>query len=191
MNVFKLKDAYVVLYDQFLDPSEAISLFDTLKVGTAWRQDKLIFSGIERLIPRLQQWYGTGGQKYTYSGLQLIGEPFPEYLMVIKNKIEHYLDYQFNTVLVNYYRNGNDTIHWHADDEPELGEDPIIASLSLGITRDFCLKHNTEAFKEVIPLKTGSLLVMSGKTQSYWKHSLPRRKSVLGERINLTFRQIK
>jgi alkylated DNA repair dioxygenase AlkB len=188
---FDLPEADVRLLHRFMSNREAEALFVALRRDVPWRQDKIKFYGKEHLLPRLQQWYGDPAATYTYSGIQMAPEPWSPLLLELKRKVEAASSARFNTVLLNLYRNGTDTVSWHADDEPEFGADPVIASLSLGATRDFVLRHNTrKGLEKTIPLEHGSLLVMAGTTQAEWKHSLPRRKGAVGERINLTFRLV-
>lgn len=146
--------------------------------------------GKQVLIPRLQAWYGDENARYQYSGLTLNTLPWISTLLSLKEDIEQMTGCQFNAVLANYYRNHNDTVGWHSDDEPELGISPVIASLSLGDTRNFKMKHKYLDEKLTIPLSSGSLLIMSGNTQAYWQHCLPRTKQVKSPRINLTFRKV-
>lgn len=141
-------------------------------------------------IPRLQAWYGDNYQAYTYSGLTMKALPWTPELGELRKRIEQHTGFLFNSCLANLYRDGNDTVGWHSDDEPELGVNPTIASLSLGESRDFQLKHKITKEKLTIPLKTGGLLLMSGETQHYWQHCIPRTKRVKSPRINLTFRLI-
>jgi alkylated DNA repair dioxygenase AlkB len=113
-------------------------------------------------------------------------------LLTIKNKIEKITQHQFNSVLLNQYRHGKDSVAWHSDDEPELGKEPIIASVSFGATRQFMLKHKFKAEKEPITLNlnSGSLLLMKDKTQECWLHQVPKTRKEVTPRINLTFRTI-
>ena len=144
------------------------------------------------LIPRLSAWYGNEGASYTYSGLTLQPNAWTDELLSIKQKIETISGATFNSVLLNFYRHGQDSMGWHADDEPELGKMPTIASLSLGAERRFLLRaKNNHHQKHEIPLNNGSLLVMSGNTQHYWQHAIPKTRLPTKPRINLTFRQIK
>jgi alkylated DNA repair dioxygenase AlkB len=145
-------------------------------------------------VPRLTAWFGDAETNYTYSGLTMVPEPWTPELLELKSRLEpRARGTTFNSVLLNLYRDGNDSVAWHSDDEPELGRNPVIASLSLGQARSFRLKHDhDDSIPPVqIELTHGSLLVMSGALQHHWKHQLPKRRSVnLGPRINLTFRQI-
>lgn len=189
---FDLPDADVRLLRGLFTHQEGAALFAELRTGVSWRQDKIRFYGKEHDLPRLQQWYGDPGLTYTWSGIRMTPEPWSPLLLKIKERVERFAGASFNTVLLNLYRNGSDTVSWHTDDEKELGVDPIIGSVSLGAERDFLLRHSghPELGDVAILLPHGSLLVMGGATQSCWKHSLPRRKRVTGERINLTFRRM-
>jgi alkylated DNA repair dioxygenase AlkB len=188
-EIFSLPDADVRLQRAFLSPTEATRLLNELLSDTPWRQDTISFYGKEHLLPRLQQWYGDEGLTYTWSGIHMAPIAWSPTLLHIKRLAEEAAGTPFNTVLLNHYRLGSDSVSWHADDEEELGEDPVIASVSLGAERDFMLRHIERRVDDItIPLPHGSLLVMAGATQSYWKHSLPRRKRVTVARVNLTFR---
>jgi alkylated DNA repair dioxygenase AlkB len=141
--------------------------------------------------PRLTAYYAAAQKNYAYSNIKLEAIPFTPTLVLIKNKIELLTGHSFNCVLLNYYRNGDDSMGWHADDEKELGINPVIASLSFGAARNFQLQHRFEKSipKVSITLNNASLLIMKGETQHFWKHQIPKQKNK-GPRINLTFRQI-
>ena len=143
-------------------------------------------------IPRLTSWFGDSGKGYTYSGIVMSPNDWTDELISIKSKLEEKVEIKFNSLLLNLYKDGNDHVAWHADDEKELGEDVIIASVSFGEKRDFQLRHKTDTTVEKIniPLEHGSLLLMFPPTQENWLHQLPRRKKVNKPRINLTFRKI-
>lgn len=172
----------------FLDVGRARSMFDTLMQEVPFKQDDIVLFGQQRKIPRLQAWYGDF--PYQYSGLLMQPQPWSQALMTLKSDIENYCQCQFNSALINLYRDNQDSVAWHSDDEAELGRNPVIASLSLGASRDFKLKHKFTDEKHTIPLVEGSLLVMAGETQHYWQHAVLKSKKVAGPRINLTFRQI-
>jgi alkylated DNA repair dioxygenase AlkB len=140
------------------------------------------------LQPRLLCWYGEAS--YTYSKLTLPATPWPAWLLPLKQQVEQAVGASFNGVLLNYYRDGQDSMGWHSDDEPELGRDPLIASVSLGAARRFTLKHKQQPLKHELSLTAGSLLVMAGHMQHHWLHALPKMARVQDGRINLTFRQI-
>lgn len=156
-----------------------------------WKQDRLKLYGKSIPLPRLTAWYGDPGAAYTYSGIKSEPNPWNDGLLHIKRRIEDAIDNSFNCVLLNWYRDGQDSLSWHADDEKELGSNPVIASANFGATRDFQLRRNSDHSQKVtIPLKHGTLLVMRGELQQHWKHSVPKRASVDGSRFNLTFRTI-
>lgn len=156
-----------------------------------WQRDDIKMFGKTIALPRLTAWYGDAGKSYTYSGITSQPQVWNAGLLYIKKQIEQVTGYAFNSVLLNWYRNGEDHMGWHADDEPELGVNPLIASVNFGETRDFVLRRNDEPRQKiVIPLQHGTLLVMGGALQHYWQHSVPKRKRVKGSRFNLTFRTI-
>lgn len=155
-----------------------------------WQHDKLNMYGKTHYLPRFSAWYGDNDKPYTYSGLTLQPKPWNKGLLYIKERIEQVNPTVFNSVLMNWYRDGEDHISWHTDEEPELGKNPVIASANFGETRDFVIKHNDTAQKLSIPLKHGSLLIMQGALQHHWKHCVPKRKKVKASRFNLTFRVI-
>ena len=142
--------------------------------------------------PRLNAWYGDPGCRYGYSGTRFEPLPWTETLTDIKERLTATLGVAFNSMLANRYRDGRDSVAWHSDDEPELGRNPVIASVSLGATRRFTLKHKSR--RDIRPLAVdlthGSLLVMSGPTQHQWLHQIAKTTRIVGERINLTFRYI-
>ncbi len=188
----ELPDAEVRILRGFYSDQEADALLRELRESVQWRQDKIRFYGKEHNLPRLQQWYGDPEATYTWSGIKMVPEPWSPLLLKIRKQVERSAEASFNSVLLNLYRDGNDTVSWHADDEEGLDAQPIIASLSLGAERDFKLRHNsrTDVGVATISLSHGSLLLMAGPTQVCWKHSVPKRKRVKSERINLTFRNM-
>lgn len=146
--------------------------------------------GKEHDIPRLQQWYGDPGQVYVWSGIEMQPLPWLPEILEVRDAVQRATKRKFNSVLLNLYRDGNDTVGWHADDEPGLGLSPFIASLSVGAEREFVLRRNEDKTVKIsVPLSHGSLLVMAGETQGNWQHAVPRRKRVTEPRINLTFRE--
>lgn len=156
-----------------------------------WKQDRIKLYGKNLPLPRLTSWYGDSGRNYTYSGITSKPNHWNDGLLYLKREIERCLGVQFNSVLLNWYRDGEDYLNWHSDDEKELGENPTIASANFGETRDFVVRRKDDiAQKLVIPLKHGTLLVMSGSLQQFWEHAVPKRKKVSGSRFNLTFRNI-
>ncbi len=191
MTRIDMPGAYVRLMRGFLGQGEAHRAFESIKSSTRWRQDKITIYGKEYDVPRLQQWFGDPGMTYVYSRIEMKPEPWTPLLLDIKSKVEKECGCSFNSVLVNLYRDGKDKIGWHSDDEPELGDRPTIASVSLGADREFYFRSKApEGPKASLVLSHGSLLVMSGDTQKNWQHCLPSRSNVDGPRINLTFRTL-
>ena len=178
---------------------QASDLFTALATELNWRQESLQMYGKTVAIPRLQAWYGDSSADYEYSGLKLSPLLWHNRLKNIKAHIECYLsehklglelEYVFNSVLANFYRDNNDGMSWHCDDEVQLGKQPLIASLSLGQARKFSLKHKSSGEKLDLNLQSGSLLLMQGNLQHNWLHCLPKSKKPMTGRINLTFRHI-
>lgn len=156
-----------------------------------WQRDSIRMYGKQILLPRLTAWYADARLSYTYSGITSAPQPWNPGLLYIKRAIEQKLSLSFNSVLLNWYRSGEDHMGWHADDEPELGPDPVIASANFGATRDFILRRTDDPSRKiVISLQHGSVLVMQGALQHHWQHSVPKRKKVTHSRFNLTFRTI-
>jgi alkylated DNA repair dioxygenase AlkB len=143
-----------------------------------------------RRWPRLTAYYGDAGVRYTYSGVTHPALPWPEYLLGVRRRIQEVAGSPFNSLLLNRYRDGRDSIGFHSDDEAELGPHPAVASVSLGATRRFVLRHNRTRERVEYDLAHGSLLLMAGTTQEHWRHAVPKVKGPAGERINLTFRHI-
>lgn len=184
---FPLRDASVRLQRGFLRPPAASELMDELLAGTEWRHDAIVIAGRSVPLPRLHQWYGH--MTYDWSGIRMPSRPMPSAIVALRAAVEAATGASFNGVLLNCYRTGSDSVGWHADDEAGIVGD-VIASVSLGAERDFCLRRNDSGDKLTIALDSGSLLVMSGETQKKWQHSLPKRREA-GPRINLTFRQMR
>jgi alkylated DNA repair dioxygenase AlkB len=179
-------DGEVLFYADFLGNE----YFELLKSEINWKQEGMKMYGKEVLFPRLTAWYAEGGKTYKYSGLINIPEEFTPSLLKIKEALELEIGKKFNSALLNYYRNGQDSMGWHADDEPELSKNPVIASISLGAERKFQFKHKTVPKSLInISLSPGSLLMMQGATQHHWLHQVPKVKDAR-ERINITFRWI-
>lgn len=156
-----------------------------------WSHDKLNMYGKEVYLPRYSSWYGDSDKPYTYSGLTLQPNAWNKGLSYIKKEIEKISKVEFNSVLMNWYRDGEDYLNWHTDAEKELGKNPTIASANFGETRRFLLRRNDDTtLKMEFPLKHGTLLIMSGELQHYWQHSVPKQKKSSGNRINLTFRVV-
>jgi alkylated DNA repair dioxygenase AlkB len=186
-----LPDAEIEFTEQFLSAATARRYFETLHDEVDWRQEQIALFGKTHLTPRLSCWMGDPGTDYRYSNMTMRPTPWSEVVLEIKSAVEVATGHSYNSVLINYYRNGQDSNGWHSDDEPELGSMPVIASLSLGAARDFQLRHKTvKGLKHNILLTPGSLLLMKGATQSHWQHHIPKRANA-GKRINLTFRTIR
>ncbi len=191
MEKLSLPDAEIFIVPEFLSSSDADQHFDALQSQTPWQQDHLRFGGKSVPIPRLQAWYGDKNSRYAYSGLALSPLPWTPLLEELKRAIEQSSNTKFNSVLLNYYRTGLDSVAWHSDDETELGNDPLIASLSLGATRRFELKHRTrKGLRSFCDLSHGSLIIMGKGVQQNWQHQIPKQPGIEKARINLTFRKI-
>lgn len=155
---------------------------------TGWRAESITLWGKQHLQPRLTAWQGEA--RYSYSGLDLEPSPFTPLLLDIRHAVEAATGHAFNSVLLNYYRNERDGMGMHSDDEPELGPEPAIASLSFGATRTFILRHRQSKQTVKLDLTSGSLLLMRGKTQHFWLHGINKSARQMGPRVNLTFRKI-
>jgi len=188
---FDFQDAEISIFLNLFSIQESDNLLETLKTEIDWKQEQIKFFGKTHDFPRLTAWYGDAGKTYTYAGIMFEPSPWTSILLKIKSKIEEVSNVQFNSVLLNLYRSGNDGVSWHSDDEPELGVNPIIGSVSFGESRPFQLKHKyLEGIKQKIILEHGSYLLMKGETQHKWLHQIPKSKKEMRERINLTFRVI-
>lgn len=186
-----LIDAKVSLYPYFLNIDEADKYLRELLSQVSWSEQTINVYGKVHKVPRLSAWYADDNKSYEYSGIRSNGLAWIDVLNDLKNKIQIRCESSFNSVLVNRYRNGNDSVGWHADDEPELGTEPVIASLSLGEERVFQMKHkNDKTLKKSITLPHGSLLLMRGKTQENWLHQIAKSSRDMSDRINLTFRTV-
>lgn len=189
---FDIPDASIEYYPHFFDINCANELFEKLRKEIPWQQDNITLFGKTHLQPRLTSLFGNEGKPYSYSNIVMQPHHWNPLLMFIKNEIEEACNESFTTVLLNYYRDGKDSNGWHADNEKELGRNPVIASVSFGAERFFHLQHNTiKEQKLKINLEHGSLLIMKGTTQHFWKHQIPKTAKDIGPRINLTFRIIK
>ena len=186
-----LPDAEIIYYPQFFDKEQADIIFAELIEEIPWQQDEIRVYGKIHPQPRLTALFGNEGKSYSYSNITMQPHPWNLLLQKIKMKIENIAAVNFTTVLLNQYRDGKDSNGWHADNEKELGINPVIASLSFGAERTFQLKHNFEKDqKKSIILEHGSLLLMKGTTQHFWKHQIPKTAKPIGPRINATFRII-
>ncbi len=188
-----IEDGELIYDPDFLGVGERRSLREYLIENVAWRQEPIKIFGKEVMQPRLTAWYGDPDTAYSYSGIVMEPLPWTEPLAEIKKRIEDFAGTPFNSVLLNYYRDGQDSMGWHSDNEPELGPNPVIASLSLGGVRRFHLKHRKRKELETkrMDLLDGSLLVMGGALQHHWLHQISKTKKAVAGRINLTFREVK
>ena len=187
----RLADAELTLFRQVWSREEAAALFARLSAEIEWEQHELQMFGRRVRAPRLSAWYGDRGADYSYSGVRLSARDWLAPLRAIKNTVEELGNSAFNSVLLNCYRQGSDSMGWHSDDEPELGSDPVIASVSFGAERVFRLRHRGErGLTHRLTLPDASVLLMTGSTQRCWQHSLPKTRSDCGRRINLTFRAV-
>lgn len=185
-----VQNGWIYFEEHFISLAESELLYDKLKSQLNWEQSTIKIFGKTYQTPRKEAYYGDIHADYAYSGKQLIRNDWNELLLKLKLKLEQEIGHSFNAVLANWYRDGKDSNGWHADDEKELGKNPLIASLSFGCTRRFDLKHNKTKEKLSLELSTGSLLVMGGELQHFWKHQIPKQLKIKDDRINLTFRLI-
>jgi len=155
-----------------------------------WPDNHYRYGGRRFVLPRLQTWHADDGIRYSYSNNLLKTRPWTSVLSEIRVDVEAKLNRTFNSVLANYYRNGDDYVGWHADDEPELGVSPCIASVSLGVNRFFSFRHKQTRKTETMLLPAGSLLIMHPEFQRHWLHSVPVDSRISDARINLTFRKV-
>ena len=190
-ETFELPDADLRYYPHFIPTIDAAAYFDRMKEALPWQQDDITVFGKTYAQPRLTALFAANGKPYRYSGLTMHPYPFEGDLLEIKSRLEAFTGHRFTTCLANLYRDGHDSNGWHADDEPELGRNPVIASISLGQERYFHLRHKQlKEARHKLLLQTGSLLLMQGAMQHHWQHQIPKTKKTIGARINLTFRII-
>jgi alkylated DNA repair dioxygenase AlkB len=186
-----MPDAEVIMYREFFDKNESDRIFSELYNNIDWKQDTTILFGKQVNLPRLTAWYGEPGKSYCYSKIKMEPLLWIPLLINIKSQIEALTDAQFNSVLLNLYRNGKDSVAWHSDNELELGQNPAIGSISFGATRRFMFRHKYQKkLKFEIELTHGSLLLMKGTTQHFWQHQIPKTNKLIEPRINLTFRKV-
>lgn len=187
-----LPDGELHWYPHYCEPARADSWLQQLMAGTPWRQDSIRMHGKILPVPRLQAWYGDPEARYGYSGILLSPLPLTPLLQEIRTELQQRTGQHFNAVLLNQYRDGKDSVSWHSDDEKELGDDPVIASLSLGGTRRFELRHRTrkDPGKLTLDLSHGSLVLMGKGLQKHWQHQIPKQSGIKEPRLNLTFRLI-
>jgi alkylated DNA repair dioxygenase AlkB len=185
------KDGEVLFFPNFFNKAESDRLFKSLIDNILWQQDQIKFYGKMIDLPRLTAWYGDNDKPYTYSGIPMKPHSWTPDLLEIKNKIEKEAKVNFTSVLLNLYRDGKDSVAWHCDDEPELGRNPVIGSVSFGATRTFKFRHLQDKTVVKVELTHGSFVLMQGETQHKWEHEIPKTSKILTPRVNLTFRVIK
>jgi len=186
-----LPDAELRLWRRALAAEEADRLCASLRRGIDWQQEEILIFGKRQRVPRLVAWHGDSDATYTYSGTAHTPLPWTDELSFVRERLQSLTGHRYNSVLLNLYRDGRDGMGWHADDEPELGPQPVIASVSLGATRRFRLRHRRRSdLSCALDLDHGDLLLMSGRTQHDWQHALAKTARPVGERINLTYRWV-
>lgn len=180
-----------VLYADFFPKGLADQFQERLQNTLEWKHEPIRMFGKMVMQPRLTALYGVESRPYGYSGITMTPNKWTSELKEMKDRLQEFTGIEFTHVLCNYYRDGNDSMGWHRDNEAVLGKNPSIASVTFGVTRIFQIRHyETKAHKIDIPLSHGSLLLMSGESQHHWEHQIPKTKKVLGPRINLTFRKL-
>jgi len=188
----KLEDANVWYYPEFFSKAESERYYEIFLSETKWQQDDITVFGKSYKQPRLTALYGNNEKPYSYSNITMHPHTFTEELLEIKSKVETIVNEKFTTCLLNLYRDGQDSNGWHADNEKELGKNPVIASVSFGASRLFHLKHRYKPeLKHKLDLESGSLFIMKGETQHNWLHQIPKTKKKVEIRINITFRILK
>ena len=189
-QTFALGDSEIQYVANAFTAREADRLFQSLLDAIPWRTATLTIAGQKRPLPRLQCWMADQGRSYSYAGLKLSPHPWNPDVLRIKARLEQLCEHSFNSVLLNFYRDGSDSVSWHADDETELGPNPIVASVSLGAQRtlEFKPKFNLTTPKKQIVLGNGSLLIMGKTIQNNWLHQIPKISGTIDPRISLTFR---
>ncbi|WP_324721779.1 alpha-ketoglutarate-dependent dioxygenase AlkB family protein [Salinimicrobium sp. HB62] len=178
-------------FGRILSKEEEENFFMELMKKVDWKHDEVLIFGKKITTARKTAWYGDREFEYTYSKMTKKARLWIPELSPLKQRVEQETGLEFNSCLLNLYHSGEEGMSWHSDAEAELGPEPAIASLSLGIERRFVFKHKKSGEKIELQLEPGSLLLMAGKTQKYWLHSLPKSKKIKEPRINLTFRNIK
>lgn len=174
-----------------LSAQKSLDLFYYLQQNLCWQQPNVTVYNKTGPIPRLQCFISENNIEYGYSHSKLIVEPWPDFLLAMRKRLERHLNQPLNSLLVNYYRDGNDTMGWHSDDEAELGHQPTIVCISLGAERVLKLKHKASNKVTNLKLHSGSCLIMSGNSQRDYQHAIAKQTTLAHPRISLTFRLIK
>lgn len=188
LTAIPIRDGELSFLSQLPLPAPNADMLARLIAETDWKSETITLWGKQFLQPRLSAWYGD--KAYSYSGLQLAPQPFTPLQQTIRSAVEAATGATFNSVLLNYYRDGRDSMGMHSDDEAELGPAPVIASVSFGAARTFVLRHKASGERLRIALSDGSLLLMAGSLQKHWSHGINKTAKALGARVNLTFRRI-
>jgi alkylated DNA repair dioxygenase AlkB len=183
-------DGFADYYPNFLAPAARAALLQELLRLDSFQQNEIVLFGKKIKVPRLEAYYALNGEQYGYSGQQLKAEKFPTFLDELRLEVQKRTGNKYNALLINYYRDGQDSNGWHADNEKTLGPNPSIASISLGAERTFELKHLSTGQKKSVLLADGSLLHMHGPLQHHYKHQRPKKRALTEARLNLTFRWI-
>jgi alkylated DNA repair dioxygenase AlkB len=184
-------DGEIYLFPELFDFATSNKLFELLTQNVQWKQEPVIIMGKEIMQPRLTAWYGDEGKSYSYTGITMHPLTWTPDLLLIKHSIEIASGQTFNSALLNFYRDGNDSIGWHRDNEQSLGINPVVGAVSFGTPRTFYFRHyKDKKLKEKIVLTNGSFLLMAGSTQHNWLHSIQKEPSVTTGRISITFRKI-
>lgn len=183
-----LEGGIIEIFPEFFGKELSDKLMEVIKNKTPWKQE---INSFNKPFPRLTAWYADEGLTYSYSGVMHHGIEWTNYLTEIRNRVNKKTECSFNSLLLNYYRNGQDSVGMHSDAEYELGLNPVVASVTFGAERDFVIQHLKSKEKTTYRLSHGSLLVMGGTMQHFYFHGVPKTKEEVGERINLTFREIK
>lgn len=187
-----IPDGELHYYPDAFSHGESETFLKQLRDSIHWTRREIRLYGRSIMMPRLIAWYADPGVKYEYSGQASPQKTWTPELLAIRARVETISRHSFNGALLNYYRDGNDSMSWHSDDEKSLGPNPVIASVSFGAVRTFKLhhRHNRSIKSLSLPLAPGSLLIMLGETQHHWQHQIPKTRKETGERINITFRRI-
>ncbi|PQB04794.1 alpha-ketoglutarate-dependent dioxygenase AlkB family protein [Aureitalea marina] len=186
-----LPDLEIYYEPEFIHPNRSEQLYNYLLKEVRWQHDKIRVFGKEYDQPRLTALYAKKGLSYGYSGIRMASHEMLPEMRLINRRLQKEHQQTYNAILLNLYRTGADSNGWHSDDEPELGKNPSIASISLGERRIFQMRHKQhKEMRFKFWLETGSLLIMSGSTQHHWQHQLPKTSKAIGQRINLTFRYL-
>jgi len=183
-------DGELMFWPDWMAADQADACLASAITSIPWQSDSITIAGKSIPIPRLHRWYSEPAARYEWSGIQMTANPFPHWLDQLRLQVQRQTGYEFNSALANYYRSGMDSVDWHADDEAILGAAPVVASISLGVERQFQLRHRDTRARFDLNLPHGSLLMMGPGIQQYWQHRIPKVKNLEESRVNFTFRLI-